>query len=79
MAEHRQALENYSRAIEEQRNRLGQVTQFLDVPYVALTHPYTPCTRCNESPEHRPIKSHMRETMKFTPNPLSHFQLSGCH
>lgn len=42
MAEHRQALENYSRAIEEQRNRLGQVTQFLDVPYVALTHPYTP-------------------------------------
>lgn len=27
MAEHRQALENYSRAIEEQRNRLGQVMQ----------------------------------------------------
>lgn len=25
MANHRQALENYNRAIEEQRNRLGQV------------------------------------------------------
>lgn len=32
MAEHRQALENYSRAIEEQRNRLGQVMQFFGMP-----------------------------------------------
>lgn len=29
MAEHRQALENYSKAVEEQRNRLGQVMRKL--------------------------------------------------
>lgn len=29
MAERRQALENYSKAVEEQRNRLGQVTMRL--------------------------------------------------
>lgn len=29
MAEHRQALENYSKAVEEQRNRLGQVRMIL--------------------------------------------------
>lgn len=53
MAEHRQALENYSRAVEEQRNRLGQVTKLRQSSW----H-----TRCFDSSFFQPVPNRKGNT-----------------